>query len=82
MDKPENHMYDGEVLAKAEEMGKAGVIDIRQRQDAFIFRVEGTGALPPEDIVLTALDVLSSKLQTISVELERENSELHGHDMM
>lgn len=79
---PELHQMDGEVLAKAEELGKAGVIDIRERQDAFVFRVQGTGALPAEDVVLTALDVLGAKLQTISVELERENSEFYGHDVL
>ena len=73
---------DGEVLAKAEELGKAGVIDIRERQDAFVFRVQGTGELPAEDVVLTAHDVLGAKLQTISVELERENSEFYGHDVL
>lgn len=59
---PELYMYDGEVLVKAEELGVPGAIDIVQRQDAFVFRLEGTGVLPPEDIVLTALQVLKSKL--------------------
>lgn len=45
-------------------------------QDTFIFRVEGTGALTPDDIVLTALDVLSGKLQTVGAELDREGAEL------
>ncbi|KAL6771735.1 RPB3 [Auxenochlorella protothecoides x Auxenochlorella symbiontica] len=73
---PELYMYDGEVLAKAAEMGKPGLIDICQRQDTFIFRVEGTGALTPDDMVLTALDVLSGKLQTFGAELDREGAEL------
>lgn len=45
-------------------------------QDTFIFRVEGTGALTPDDMVLTALDVLSGKLQTFGAELDREGAEL------
>ena len=45
-------------------------------QDTFIFRVEGTGVLPPDDIILTALDVLSAKLATVSAEIDREAAEL------
>ena len=29
---PELYMYDGEVLAKAEEMGKPGLVTIKQKQ--------------------------------------------------
>ena len=29
---PERYQYDGEVLAKAEELGKPGLVDIIQRQ--------------------------------------------------
>jgi hypothetical protein len=29
---PELYQYDGEVLAKAEEMGKPGLVDIKQKQ--------------------------------------------------
>ena len=32
----------------------------------FIFVVESTGALPPEQIVLSAIDVISEKLKTIN----------------
>ena len=59
---PELYQYDGEVLEKAEALGVAGAIDIVQRQDAFVFRVESTGALPARDIVQTAFEVLVAKL--------------------
>ena len=36
-------------------------------QDTFIFRVEGTGALPAQDIVATAMDVLIAKLRNLQV---------------
>ena len=36
-------------------------------QDTFIFRVEGTGVLRPEDIVLTACEVLARKIRNIQV---------------
>jgi hypothetical protein len=64
---PELYQYDGEVLAKAEEMGKPGLVDIKQKQDTFIFRVEGTGVLRPEDIVLTACEVLAKKIRNLQV---------------
>ena len=32
MENAEAYMYDGECLAKAEEMGKPGLVTIRQRQ--------------------------------------------------
>lgn len=35
-----------QVLHKAAALGKPGLVEIKQRQDQFIFRVEGTGALP------------------------------------
>jgi DNA-directed RNA polymerase II subunit RPB3 len=39
----EQYRYDGEVLAKAEELGKPGAITITQKQDTFIFRVRREG---------------------------------------
>lgn len=38
-----------------------------REQDTFIFRVEGTGALPAQDIVATAMDVLIAKLRNLQV---------------
>jgi hypothetical protein len=35
------------------------------RQDTFIFKVEGTGVLPPEDIVVMACEVLGHKLRNL-----------------
>ena len=32
---PELYMYDGEVIAKAEEMGKPGLVSIKQKQVRF-----------------------------------------------
>ncbi|KDD74543.1 hypothetical protein H632_c1241p1 [Helicosporidium sp. ATCC 50920] len=69
---PESYQYDGEVIAKAEEMGVPGLVDIRASQDTFIFRLESTGVLPAEEIILTALEVLGKKVQTLMTELEGE----------
>lgn len=69
---PELYQYDGEVMAKAEELGQPGAIVIEPREDAFVFRIEGTGALAPEDIVLTALEVLGAKIGALQSHLETE----------
>ena len=36
-------------------------------QDTFIFRVEGTGVLRPEDIVITACELLEAKIRNLHV---------------
>jgi len=41
------------------------MIKIGERDNKFIFTVESTGALSPEDIVLKAFTVLRTKLQTL-----------------
>jgi DNA-directed RNA polymerase II subunit RPB3 len=64
---PERYAYDEEVLAKAEELGAPGLVDIRRRTDAFVFRVEGTGALPARDIVLSAVELLCTKLEMLKL---------------
>jgi hypothetical protein len=43
---PEAYVFDEEVLKKAADLGKPGLVEIKQLQDRFIFRVEGTGVLP------------------------------------
>lgn len=61
----EEHTYDGELLAKAAELGFPGAATIVQQQDVFVFTVEATGALPAEEVVLDALDVLKTKLDVV-----------------
>jgi len=68
---PELYQYDGEVLAKAEEFGVSGAIDIIQREDAFVFKIESTGARPAADIVTSAFEVLQNKLVTMESGLEQ-----------
>jgi DNA-directed RNA polymerase II subunit RPB3 len=43
---PEAYVFDEEVLKKAADLGKPGLVEIKQLQEKFIFRVEGTGVLP------------------------------------
>ena len=76
IDAPETCTYDGECLKKAEELGKPGLVDIRAKEDAFLFTVESTGALSPEAIVLNALKVLDAKLEMTKSELDIVKSEM------
>jgi DNA-directed RNA polymerase II subunit RPB3 len=66
----EAYAYDNECIVRAEELGFPGAVDIRQRQDSFIFTVESTGVLKPADIVLQAIDVLKEKLDTVLTDLD------------
>lgn len=67
----ELYQYDGEVLAKAQEIGVPGAIDIVQREDAFLFKIESTGARPAADIVTSAFEVLQHKLVALENGLEQ-----------
>uniref|UniRef100_A0A7S0YE55 Plastid-encoded RNA polymerase subunit alpha n=1 Tax=Polytomella parva TaxID=51329 RepID=A0A7S0YE55_9CHLO len=62
----ENYAYDGECLQKAEELGVPGLVSIEQLQDHFIFRVEGTGALPVDKVISKAAEILETKCATLS----------------
>ena len=42
-------------------------------QDHFIFKIEGTGALPCKHIVLTALGILRSKIDALVRALPEED---------
>lgn len=42
-------------------------------QDIFIFRVESTGVLKAEDVVLTALEVLMRKLRNLQEALPQQD---------
>eukprot|EP01098_Paradermamoeba_levis_P009778 TRINITY_DN4094_c0_g1_i1.p1 TRINITY_DN4094_c0_g1~~TRINITY_DN4094_c0_g1_i1.p1 ORF type:complete len:307 (-),score=58.64 TRINITY_DN4094_c0_g1_i1:240-1160(-) len=57
---------------KAEEFGKPDLVTITNKPDRFIFTVESTGALRPEDVVLAALNVLREKLTDIHTHLSNE----------
>ena len=44
-------------------------------QSEFIFRVEGTGVLPVEGVILTAVDVLEAKLRNLQQALPPDEVE-------
>ena len=84
IDAPETCTYDGECLKKAEELGKPGLVDIRAKQDVFLFTVESTGRARPEEIVVHALNVLQRKLNVTKGELDilkKQEEERYGDRM-
>eukprot|EP00898_Chlorokybus_atmophyticus_P000642 jgi/Chlat1/1579/Chrsp123S01840 len=66
----EAYTYDDECIAKAEAMGKPGLVNIRMREDAFVFTIESTGALKPGQIVLDSIDILMRKLAVLKEHLK------------
>jgi DNA-directed RNA polymerase II subunit RPB3 len=66
----EAYIYDDECLMKAEAMGKPGLVDIRQRQDCFIFRLEGTGVHKTKDIVIRSIDAILTKLNALTADFQ------------
>jgi len=66
----EAYAYDNECIIRAEELGYPGAIDIRQKQDCFVFTVETTGVLKPAEIILQAIDVLKEKLDVVLTDID------------
>jgi DNA-directed RNA polymerase II subunit RPB3 len=67
--------YCNECKKKAESFQKPDLVHIKMKEDKFIFTVETTGSLHPEEIVLSALNNLKEKLtnvQTHLLEIQRE----------
>jgi len=61
--------FCNECKKKADDFGKPDLVSISTKADRFIFTVETTGALRPEDVVLSALNVLKLKLASLQVNL-------------
>jgi len=57
---------------KAQALNKSDLVQISTKPDKFIFTVETTGALKPEEVVLQAIDVLRHKLINVRAHLTNE----------
>jgi len=53
-------------------MGYNDLISISMKPDRFIFTVESTGAMRPEEIVMRALEILKEKLTNLHSHLNHE----------
>jgi len=63
--------YCNECKKKAIELNKPELVTINARQDKFVFTVETTGSLKPEEVVLSALNVLKLKLANLQANLHQ-----------
>jgi len=61
-----------ECVLKAQALNKPDLVQISTKPDRFIFTVETTGALKPEEVVLQAIDVLRLKLNNVRAHLTNE----------
>ncbi|KAL0489047.1 DNA-directed RNA polymerase II subunit RPB3 [Acrasis kona] len=71
-----NCTYTMECVERAEEMGFPGLVSVREKETIrdkheFIFTVETTGALRPEEIVMMAFNVILKKLERVQSEIEK-----------
>jgi DNA-directed RNA polymerase II subunit RPB3 len=65
-----------ECVEAADEMGFPGLVTVREKEitkgkHEFIFTVETTGALKPEEIVNMAFDVILKKLDRVQTEIQK-----------
>mmetsp|Transcript_21460 Transcript_21460/g.42150 ORF Transcript_21460/g.42150 Transcript_21460/m.42150 type:complete len:338 (-) Transcript_21460:483-1496(-) len=79
VDKPSACMFCDECVKVGEGWKKSheedNVVSVTQAPNRYIFSVETTGALKPEDAVFSALKVLQDKLQLIQKHLSNINSD-------
>eukprot|EP01091_Cochliopodium_minus_P019193 TRINITY_DN799_c0_g1_i1.p1 TRINITY_DN799_c0_g1~~TRINITY_DN799_c0_g1_i1.p1 ORF type:complete len:286 (+),score=76.92 TRINITY_DN799_c0_g1_i1:89-946(+) len=67
---PKLCIFCQECTKLAKKLDKADLIKITSKPERFYFTVEATGALPPEDIISQALDILQRKLKDIESKLK------------
>eukprot|EP01095_Lingulamoeba_sp_RSL-Kostka_P004088 TRINITY_DN1517_c0_g2_i1.p1 TRINITY_DN1517_c0_g2~~TRINITY_DN1517_c0_g2_i1.p1 ORF type:complete len:319 (+),score=85.06 TRINITY_DN1517_c0_g2_i1:97-1053(+) len=63
-------MYCNECTKYAEEIGRPNLVKIKQKEREFIFTVESTGAIKPDEIVLSAMNILSKKFSDLKSHIE------------
>jgi len=75
IEQPLKCMYCEECVRKAESFGKPNLVSIQQKADRFIFTIETTGSLRPEEILLSAISVLKEKLANLKAHLHAEQND-------
>lgn len=63
-------IYCNECLIKGEALGKPGLVSVKEMKDRHIFTVESNGQMKPEEVVLSALEVLTTKLKVLQDQLQ------------
>jgi len=64
--------FCGECTKKAATMNVPDLVSIRDKEDRFMFNLETSGALTPQDIVMQSIRVLQSKISKIQNTLSEE----------
>jgi len=57
-------MHTGESLKSRPE--EDNIVDVKQRQDRFIFSVETNGSMTADEVIICALDIVAAKLTTLN----------------
>ena len=72
-----NKEWPKSLFSESESYGTVGeFFDAKAEPEKFYFTVETSGALKPEEILLSAISVLQSKLGTVQLQLEAESRNL------
>jgi DNA-directed RNA polymerase II subunit RPB3 len=64
--------YCEECIKKADMFGKRDLVSIQPKPERFLFTIESTGSLRPEEILLSAIMVLKEKLLVLRAHLQAE----------
>lgn len=65
-------VYCNECKFKANDFGKPDLVSVQYKPERYVFTVESSGALRPEEIVSSALSVLKLKLGVVQTNLNQE----------
>lgn len=63
----EAYTYDGDILRRSMLVGKPDLVQINVRPNIFVFTVETTGALTAETVLISAIDIIRDKIQSVRV---------------
>jgi len=75
VEQPLKCMYCEECVKKAESFNKPNLVTVKEKPDRFIFTIESTGSLRPEEILTSALSVMKEKLANLKAHLYAEQTE-------
>eukprot|EP01102_Stenamoeba_stenopodia_P010984 TRINITY_DN3353_c0_g1_i3.p1 TRINITY_DN3353_c0_g1~~TRINITY_DN3353_c0_g1_i3.p1 ORF type:complete len:329 (-),score=68.37 TRINITY_DN3353_c0_g1_i3:379-1365(-) len=67
-------MFCNECKLKAEALGRPDLVTIGMKPERYIFSVETTGSLSPEEVVMSAIKELRAKLENVRAILNEERS--------
>ena len=72
VEEPLNCMFCDECKKCAIKLQVPDLVDVKMNEHRFIFTVETTGSLRPEEVVLSAIQVIKNKLEVVYDKLNSE----------